>query len=96
MHDIKHPNFILGIVTFILLIVGVGILANGYAAGDYVIGSSILLGAIHWIWSIVDVIKDFRTDTRSENNRIIWVILVILIPPVGGILYYAMSKNMRM
>jgi hypothetical protein len=96
MNSIRHPNFIIGMISFILLFFGIGLLANGYAGGDYVLGAAVLLGAIHWIWSIIDVIKDYRTNIRSENSRIIWVILVIIIPPIGGMLYYVMSKDMRM
>jgi len=95
MKNIRHPNFILGIISFVLLFIGIGMRANGLQGGDYVLGSSFLLGAIHWIWSIVDVFKDYRINSSSEN-RIIWVILVIIIPPVGGLLYYAMSKTVRM
>ena len=95
MKKTTHPNFYLGIVSFILLFFGIGMRANGYQGGDYVLGISMVLGAIHWIWSIIDVFKDFRIKSGSEN-RILWIILVIVLPPVGGILYYAMSKTVRM
>ena len=95
MQNKRHPNFILGIVAYVFLFIGIGLRANGYQAGDYVIGFSALLGAIHWIWSIIDVLRNYRVNSASEN-RIIWVILVIIIPPVGGLLYYAMSKTVRM
>jgi hypothetical protein len=88
----RHPNFILGLVSFILLFLGVGMRANGYDAGNYVLGGAILLGAIHWIWSIIDVLKDYRVKSAKENN-IIWVIAVIILPPVGGLLYYGMNKT---
>jgi hypothetical protein len=94
MKNTRHPNFILGIVSFILLIIGVGMRAYSYPSGDYIIGFSILLGAIHWIWSIVDVLKHYRIDSTREN-RILWVILVIAIPPVGGVLYYALGRTVR-
>lgn len=94
MRNKRHPNFILAIVAYLFLFIGIGLRANGYQAGDYVIGFSGLLGAIHWIWSIVDVLRNYRINSASEN-RIIWVILVIIIPPVGGLLYYTMSKTVR-
>jgi hypothetical protein len=95
MKNTRHPNFILGLISFVLLLFGIGMRANGYQGGDYVLGASILLGGIHWIWSIIDVFKDYKVNSASEN-RIIWVILVIIVPPVGGLLYYAMSKTVRM
>jgi len=95
MKNAWHPNFILGLVSFILLFFGIGLRANGYQGGDYVLGTSMVIGGVHWVWSIIDVFKDYRVNSGSEN-RIIWVILVIIIPPVGGLLYYAMSKTVRM
>ena len=91
----RHPNFFLGLITFLILIIGVGLNANGMAGGNYVIGASLLLGVVHWAWSIIDVFKDFRVNSASEN-RILWIILVVALPPIGGILYYSMSKTVRM
>jgi hypothetical protein len=96
MNDFKYPNFILGIISLILLIVGVAFLANGFAGGDYILGASVLLGGIHWIWSIIDVLKDYNTHTTKENRNILWIILVIIIPPVGGLLYYAFGRRVAM
>ena len=93
MRNTKHPNFILGIFTLILLFIGIGLKANGYRSGDYVLIGGIALGAIHWIWSITDV---FRHQHTNSQSRVLWQILVIVIPPVGGLLYYAMSKTVRM
>ena len=91
----KHPNFWLGAFSFFLLFVGVGMRSNGYFAGNYVLGAAVLIGAIHWVWSIIEVFKNFRVHSTSEN-RLIWIILVLIIPPLGGMLYYSMSKTVRM
>jgi hypothetical protein len=95
MKNIRHPNFILGLISFIIFFTGIGMRANGLEGGNYVLGASLLLGGIHWIWSIIDVFTDFRVNSGSEN-RIIWIILVIILPPIGGMLYYTMSKTVRM
>jgi len=95
MKNRRHPNLILGIISFVLLFFGIGMKANGIRTGDYVLGTSLVLGVIHWIWSIIDVFKNYRVHSASEN-RILWIILVVVLPPVGGILYYAMSKTVRM
>jgi hypothetical protein len=92
---VTHPNFYLGLISFILLFLGIGLRANGYAGGDYVIIASIALGGIHWVWSIIDVFKDYKMS-GSENRRIIWVILVILVPPIGGMLYYLLGRGVKM
>jgi hypothetical protein len=94
MKNRRHPNLILGLISFILLFLGVGMRANGLETGDYVLGFSIVLGGIHWIWSIIDVFKNFRVHSASEN-RVLWIIIVVALPPIGGILYYSMSKTVR-
>ena len=96
MKKTSHPNFILGIISLVLMFVGLGLRANGYRGGDAVFMGAIALGAVHWIWSIIDVLKDYRTNNARENRNIIWVILVIIVPPVGGLLYYASGRGIRM
>jgi len=95
MRNIKHPNLILGLVSLFLIFIALALRVNGFQAGDYVLVFSFFLGAIHWIWAIIDVFKNYRVNSQSEN-RIIWVVLVIIIPPLGGLLYYSMSKTVRM
>jgi hypothetical protein len=93
----KHPNLFLGIVSFVLLLLSVGLRANRHnEVGDILLGASFILGAVHWVWAIIDVFKFFRTDKLSENRNLIWVILVCAVPPVGGVLFYAFNKNLRM
>ncbi|MGZ3911261.1 MAG: PLDc N-terminal domain-containing protein, partial [Flavisolibacter sp.] len=90
MKNTRHPNFILGLFSLLLIFVGVGMRANGYQSGDYVLLFSFLLAGIHWIWSIIDVFRDFRVNSSSEN-RVLWIILVVVLPLVGGTFYYMMS-----
>src|SRR3954468_2005104 len=89
---ITHPNFYLGVLAFLLLFIGIGLRANGYESGDYVIGASAVLGGIHWIWAIFDVFRYYRTS-GPENKQIIWVIIVLLIPTVGSMLYYIIGDR---
>ena len=86
----KHPNLFLGIITFILLIFSVGLKANRHnEVGDIVLISTFVLGAIHWIWSIIDVA---RTDTLDGSQKVVWLIAVIAIP-LGGMLYYILHSK---
>ena len=90
MNNLRHPNFILAIVSIIVLLFGVGLKGNGYAFGDYVIIASIVLGGIHWIWAIIDVTK--RDDLRGFQKNF-WLIAVITCPAMGGMLFYAMHQE---
>ena len=42
--NIKHPNFIIGAVSFIILLTGVVVKGNKYRIGDYLIMLSVALG----------------------------------------------------
>jgi len=53
MKNLRHPNFILAIISTIVLFTGVVLRYDGFQAGDYVIGLGALLAGIHWIWAII-------------------------------------------
>lgn len=92
--NIRHPSFIIGATSFILFLLGIVLRGNGFVAGDKIVLSAIILGAIHWIWSIVDVITGYDLNPGSKS---FWLILVMLIPPLGGMIYYLMKrKNVSM
>ena len=92
--NMYHPSFLIGAFSFVLLIVGVISRGYGFAAGNYLILSGIILGGIHWLWSIIDV---FTNKELNSQSRMFWTILVMLIPPVGGMVYYLMlCKNVRL
>ena len=88
-----HPNFILGIIAILLIIVGVGLNRAGSPAGFWLWVTAVCLGGIHWIWSIIDVL---RHQNKATQSRIIWIILVVIVPAVGSMLYYAMIRPMRL
>lgn len=90
MNNLKHPNFILAAVSVLLFLIGIIMRANSSEAGTYVIIFSLILGAIHWVWSIVDVIN--RRDMRPFQKRF-WLIAVIAAPGIGGMLFYAMHQS---
>jgi len=92
--NITHPAFIIGALSFILFIPGIALRANNFVFGDKIVLSAIALGAIHWIWSMVDVITGYDLN---EESKIFWLIMVMLIPPLGGMIYYMMKrKNVSM
>ena len=92
--NIKHPSFIIGALSYLVLVLGSIIMRSDIETGHYVILASVVLGAIHWVWSIADVSKSKHLDPRS---RPFWIALVIIVAPIGGMIYYAMkTKNVAM
>lgn len=93
MKPTTHPNFFIGLMSLILLFVGIGLKFYSYRSGDGVLIAATVLGTIHWIWSIIDV---FNHQTSLSQSRKFWIILVIVLPPIGGMFYYLFSKTVRM
>jgi hypothetical protein len=92
MKNLRHPNVILAFISIIIFFVGVGLYANGYNAAYYVVIFGLVLGAIHWIWSIIDVSKT-KTLTGSQKN--LWFILVLIVPGAGSLLYYFIHSHYK-
>lgn len=91
MKNLKHPSFILSVVSIIVLFIGIILRANRMnREGDIVIIASVVLGAIHWIWSIIDV--STRTDLKGFQKRF-WLIAVIACPLLGAMLFYALHQT---
>lgn len=90
MKNTRHPNFIFGIIVILSVLIGIGLKANGYREGDFVLIGSTALGAIHWIWAIIDVIG--RTDLKSFQKRF-WLIAVIAVPAFGALVFYVLHQE---
>lgn len=88
--NITQPSFIIGAASFVLFLLGIVLKGNSYVYGDKIILSAIGLGALHWIWSTVDVITSYDLNPDSKS---FWLIIVMLIPPLGGMIYYMMKRK---
>jgi 4-hydroxybenzoate polyprenyltransferase len=91
MKNLRHPNFILSIISAIVLFVGIGLRANGNPDGDYVLAVGALLAGIHWIWAVVDVIRR-PADMKAYQKRF-WLIVVIAVPVFGGMVFYGLHQE---
>ncbi len=91
MKNMKHPSFILAVISIIVLFIGIALRTTGYnRTGDIVIIASVVLGAIHWIWSIIDVSS--RHDLKPQQ-RTFWLIAVVACPVLGAMLFYTMHQR---
>lgn len=90
MKNMWHPAFIIGLISILFFIVGIGLKSYGYSGGDIVIIIGIILGGIEWIWSIIDVIS--RSDMKPFQKRF-WLITVVAAPAIGGLLFYILHQR---
>jgi len=88
--NMLHPAFIIGALAFLCLLVGVVINAHNHSAGKDILIAAVLLGFVHWVWSIVDV---FTNPNLDERSRVFWRTLVIIVAPIGGMVYYMMKHR---
>jgi hypothetical protein len=51
----------------------------------------VFIPVVLWIWALVDCLKsDF-----SGSNKLIWLLLIILLPVLGSILYFLIGRGQR-
>lgn len=43
-----------------------------------------------WIWAIVDAAKG---EFKSSDSKLVWILLIVLLPFIGTILYLAIGRN---
>ena len=51
-----------------------------------------ILCLVLWIMAIVDIIN---SRFREENSKVLWILLVVFLPFLGTILYYAIGRQQR-
>jgi hypothetical protein len=44
-----------------------------------------------WISALADILK----NNFKKNNKIIWILVVVLIPILGSVLYYMIGRNQK-
>ena len=90
MKNTRQPNFFFGLFTILAVLIGIGLNANGYRTGYSILIGSTILGGIHWIWGIFDVVG--RTDMKPFQKRF-WLILVVAVPALGALLFYILHQT---
>lgn len=79
-------------------------MANGLAAAGAAVGAFVILfilfwiviiglaifAFVFWILMIVDVAK---RNFKQENDKIMWILIVILTGIIGALIYYFMVKR---
>ena len=45
-----------------------------------------------WIIALVEVLK---SEFKNTNDKLIWVIVILLFPIIGALLYFIIGRNQR-
>lgn len=46
-----------------------------------------------WLWALIDVLK---SDFKDSSTKVMWLLVLVLIPVVGWILYFAIGRSQRL
>lgn len=66
---------------------------HGMALGVLLLGSLIGIGlTVFWIWMLVDCIKN---EPSTGNDKIVWVIVILLFHMLGSLLYLLIRRPQR-
>ena len=49
----------------------------------------IILAIILWFWAIMDIVK---SRFKNQNMSVIWLLVVLLLPVLGSIIYFQFKK----
>lgn len=56
------------------------------------IGLLIVFSLAIFIWALVDCIKNQNLD---QNQRLIWILVIVLTNPIGGIVYLIIGRKKK-
>lgn len=56
------------------------------------IGFMLLLIMIIGLFPIIALISALKTDFQGENDKLIWVLVILFLPIMGSILYFALRR----
>lgn len=57
----------------------------------FFLGPMLLLGVL-WVWALIDILRSRFSDSTQQ---IVWLLVVIFVPLIGSILYFAIGRSAR-
>lgn len=67
------------------------IMINDFSIGLFIWQALLLLSIGLWINCLIDILK----NKFAQNDKLIWVLVVIFIPLLGSLLYLFIGKNKK-
>jgi NADH:ubiquinone oxidoreductase subunit 6 (subunit J) len=86
----RNPVFDLGVLSVILFLAGVFILNTngqyGYIILFIATGAAIL-------FTLITIIELLRSKTLKGQKKVLWMMIVFLVPVLGSFMYYIFSSD---
>lgn len=64
----------------------------GLGTMELILISTMLLPMLVSLWALIDAI---RSDFAKDINKLIWILVIICVPFVGGVLYFILSRKQK-
>ncbi|MGN7885314.1 PLDc N-terminal domain-containing protein [Dyadobacter endophyticus] len=64
----------------------------GLGQMELILISAVLLPMLVSLWALIDAI---RSDFAKDINKLIWILVIICVPFVGGVLYFVLSRKQK-
>jgi hypothetical protein len=65
---------------------------NDISYGLLIWQSIILISIGLWIYSLIDILK----NSFEKNDKIVWILVVVLVPLLGSILYIFIGRKRKL
>ena len=52
-----------------------------------------IVSLVVWIVAIIEIAQ---SDFKGENDKIVWLLIVILVGIIGALIYYAVGRKQRL
>ena len=89
MKPLSQFNIILIVISTLLVITG-SLLIDRTKSAYYILYLGLFMAIVFSISSVVDV---FKAKDISNGRRMIWIILTISVPVLGGLLFYVINHG---
>ena len=90
MKNVRKPSLVFGLIVTAVFFIGFFLFASENPNGTYVIYAALALGAIYWIWSIIEVTS---ADDLKKYQKTFWLIIVVAVPFFGAFLYNIIHQS---
>ena len=90
MKNLRRPSLIFGLIVTAVFFLGFFLMASENQNGNYVLFAALALGAIYWIWSIIEVTG---ANDLKKYQKTFWLIIVVAVPFFGAFLYNIIHQS---
>ena len=90
MKNVRKPSLVFGLITTAVFFIGFFLMASNNDNWYYVLYAGLGLGAIYWIWSIIEVTG---ADDLKKYQKTFWLIIVVAVPFFGALLYNILHQT---